>query len=163
MYNDENQSEDEENVHLENTELDGCNPVEDPDAPLIFDSDEDDEKDYAEYLKTYKVLAHNEESISSEDGSGLKAEDKDDGGPEVVINKVSVKPDWYNKYQPDINNIAEEDDPNVFPEEDVIPPVDPIKMLVQYAFHNKQHFKKHLKKFCVIHNWQFKCKKSCSM
>lgn len=70
MYNDENQSEDEENVQLENTELDECNPVEDLDDPLIFDSDEDDEKDYAEYLKTYKVLAHNEESSTSE---GMKS------------------------------------------------------------------------------------------
>ncbi|KAI3924719.1 hypothetical protein MKW92_041152, partial [Papaver armeniacum] len=59
-------NQDEENVQLENTELDECNPVEDPDAPLIFDSDEDDEKDYAEYLKTYKFQAHNEESSSSE-------------------------------------------------------------------------------------------------
>ncbi|KAI3923507.1 hypothetical protein MKW92_017580, partial [Papaver armeniacum] len=64
-----------------------------------------------------------------EDGSGPEAEDKDDGGPEVVINKVGGKPDWYNKYQPDINNIGEEDDPNLFPEEDVIPSVDPAKML----------------------------------
>ncbi|KAI3948511.1 hypothetical protein MKW98_019261 [Papaver atlanticum] len=66
VYNDENESEDEENVQLENTELDECNPVEDSDAPLIFDSDEDDEVDYAEYLKTYKVPADNDESSSSE-------------------------------------------------------------------------------------------------
>ncbi|XP_026407628.1 uncharacterized protein LOC113302882 isoform X2 [Papaver somniferum] len=35
-------------------------------------------------------------------------------------------------------------------------------MLVKYAFHNKKQFKKHLKRFCVKNNWQFKCKKSCS-
>ncbi|KAI3844002.1 hypothetical protein MKW92_016953, partial [Papaver armeniacum] len=55
-----------------------------------------------------------------EDGSGL--EDKDDGGPEVVIKKVSGKPDWYNKYQPISTTLLEEDDPDLFPEEDVIPP-----------------------------------------
>ncbi|XP_026389473.1 uncharacterized protein LOC113284268 isoform X1 [Papaver somniferum] len=35
-------------------------------------------------------------------------------------------------------------------------------MLVKCAFQNKQLFKKHLKRYCVKENKQFKCKKSCS-
>ncbi|KAI3931708.1 hypothetical protein MKW92_026328 [Papaver armeniacum] len=92
---------------------------------------------------------------------GAEVEDKNDGGPEVVIDKGSGKPVWHKRYLPDMNNIGEEVDPNLFPEEDEIPVVDPGKMLVKCAFQNKQLFKKHLKRYCVKENKQFKCKKSC--
>ncbi|KAI3933366.1 hypothetical protein MKW98_006725, partial [Papaver atlanticum] len=134
--------EDEDNVQLENLELDECNPVEDPDAPLIFDSNEDNEIGYDEYIKSYKVPYYNEESSSSEgmkNGSGTEVEDKDGGGPEVEVKdgggtqvdfgKAGGKPGWYKRYQPDINNIGEDDDPSLFPEEDEIPQVEPDKIL----------------------------------
>ncbi|KAI3950384.1 hypothetical protein MKW92_038877 [Papaver armeniacum] len=140
--NDGNESEDEDIVHLENESEDECNPVEDPDAPAIFDSDSENEID--------------------EDGSGAEVEDKNDGGPEVVIDKAVGKHAWHKRYPPDMNNIGEEVDPNLFPEEDETPVVDPGKMLVKCAFQNKQLFKKHLKRYCVKENKQFKCKKSCS-
>ncbi|KAI3950569.1 hypothetical protein MKW92_051341, partial [Papaver armeniacum] len=56
----------EDIVHLENESEDECNPVEDPDAPAIFDSDSENEIGYDEYVETYKVPVHNEESSSSE-------------------------------------------------------------------------------------------------
>ncbi|KAI3912349.1 hypothetical protein MKW92_046531, partial [Papaver armeniacum] len=56
-------------------------------------------------------------------------EDKNDGGPKVVIDKAVGKPVWHKRYLPDMNNIGEEVDPNLFPEEDEIPVVDPGKML----------------------------------
>ncbi|XP_026409494.1 uncharacterized protein LOC113304569 [Papaver somniferum] len=162
--NDGNESEDDDIVHLENESEDECNPVEDPDASAILYSDSKNEIGYAEYVDTYKVPVHNEESSSSEDenGSGAEVEDKNDGGPKVVIDKAGGKPVWQKRYLPDMNNIGEEDDPNIFPEEDEIPVVDPDKMLVKYAFQNKQLFKKHLKRYRVKENKQFKCKKSCS-
>ncbi|KAI3840437.1 hypothetical protein MKW92_020098, partial [Papaver armeniacum] len=64
--NDGNESEDEDIVHLDNESEDECNPVEDPDAPAIFDSDSENEIGYDEYVETYKVPVHNEESSSSE-------------------------------------------------------------------------------------------------
>ncbi|KAI3946259.1 hypothetical protein MKW92_035712 [Papaver armeniacum] len=125
--NDGNESEDEDIVHLDNESEDECNPVEDPDAPAIFDSDSENEIGYDEYVETYKVPVHNEESSSSEDedGSGAEVEDKNDGGPKVVIDKAVGKPVWHKRYLPDMNNIGEEVDPNLFPEEDEIPVVDP--------------------------------------
>ncbi|KAI3910172.1 hypothetical protein MKW92_017034, partial [Papaver armeniacum] len=143
--NDGNESEDEDIVHLENESKDECNQVEDPNAPAIFDSDSENEIGYDEYVETYKVPVHNEESSSSEDedGSGAEVEDKNDGGPEVVIDKAVGKPVWHKRYLPDMNNIGEE-------------------MLVKCAFQNKQLFKKHLKRYSVKENKQFKCKKTCS-
>ncbi|KAI3856580.1 hypothetical protein MKW92_048207 [Papaver armeniacum] len=75
--NDGNESEDEDIVHLENESEDEC---------------------YDEYVETYKVPVHNEESSSSEDGGGAEVEDKNDGGPKVVIDKVIGKPVWHKRY-----------------------------------------------------------------
>ncbi|KAI3950570.1 hypothetical protein MKW92_051342, partial [Papaver armeniacum] len=60
-----------------------------------------------------------------EDGSGAEVEDKNNGGPEVMIDNAVGKPVWHKRYQPDMNNIGEEVYPNLFPEEDEIPVVDP--------------------------------------
>ncbi|RZC63787.1 hypothetical protein C5167_025559 [Papaver somniferum] len=103
--NDVNESEDEDIVHLENKSEDECNPVEDPYAPAIFDSYSENEIGYDEYVETYKVPVHNEESSSSEDGSCAEVEDKNDGGPEIVIDKAFGKPVWHKRYLPDMTTL----------------------------------------------------------
>ncbi|KAI3948182.1 hypothetical protein MKX01_014781, partial [Papaver californicum] len=102
-------TDNEDNVHLSNTELDECHPIEDPNAPDIFDSDEDND-----------IYGSPE----------VEAIDKDDG-PEVKSGyKVGGKPDWYKRFQPDIRkHIEEEDELPLFPEEEEIPTVEPGKMM----------------------------------
>ncbi|KAI3984472.1 hypothetical protein MKX01_000135, partial [Papaver californicum] len=161
-------TDNEDNVHLLNTELDECNPIEDPNALDIFDSDEDNDICYEEHVKTYKVPSQSEDSSSSEDNREeerpeMEAVDKDDG-PEVKSGyKVGGKPDWYKRFQPDIRkHIEEEEELPLFPEEEEIPAVEPGKMLVKYVFNDEKDFKRHIKSYCVFHNCQFKLKKSCS-
>ncbi|KAI3920194.1 hypothetical protein MKX01_017851 [Papaver californicum] len=99
-------TDNEDNVHLLNTELDDCHPIEDPNAPDIFDSDEDNDICYEDHVKTYKVPSQSEDSSSSEDNREVEVLDKD-GGPEVEAvdkddglevksgYKVGGIPDWY--------------------------------------------------------------------
>ncbi|KAI3969225.1 hypothetical protein MKX01_037534, partial [Papaver californicum] len=165
-------TDNEDNVHLLNTELDECHPIEDLNSPDIFDTDEDNDICYEEHVKTYKVPSQSEDSSSSEDnrevldkdgGPEVEVVDKDDG-PEVKSGyKVGRKPDWYKRFQPDIRkHIEEEDELPLFPEEEEIPAVEPGKMMVKYSFNDKKHFKRHLKIYCVFRNCQFKLKRSCS-
>ncbi|KAI3988974.1 hypothetical protein MKX01_016545, partial [Papaver californicum] len=159
-------TDNEDKVHPLNTELDEYHPIEDPNAPDIFDSDEDYDICYEEHVKIYKVPSQSEDSSSILDKDGgpeVEAVDKDDG-PEMKSGyKVGVKPDWYKRFQPDIRkHIEEEEELPLFPEEEEIPAVELGKMLVKYAFNDKKHFKRHLKSYCVFHNCQFKLKKCCS-
>ncbi|KAI3969534.1 hypothetical protein MKX01_020095 [Papaver californicum] len=174
-------TDNEDNVHLLNTKLDECHPIEDPNVPNIFDSDEYNDICYEEHVKTYKVPSQSEDSSSSEDNREDEADDPEvevidkDGGPEVEAvdkddgpevksgYKVGGKPDWYKIFQPDIRkHIEEEDELPLFPEEEEIPAVEPGKMMVKYSFNDKKYFKRHFKRYCVFHNYQFKLKKSCS-
>ncbi|KAI3989377.1 hypothetical protein MKX01_001546, partial [Papaver californicum] len=164
-------TDNEDNVHLLNTELDECHPIEDPNAHDMFNSDEDNDICYEEHVKTYKVPSQIEDSSSSEDnrevldkdgGHEVEAVDKDDGPKVKSGYKVGGKPDWYKRFQPDIRKHIEEEELPLFPEEKEIPEVEPGKMLVKYAFIDKKHLKRHLKSYCMFHNCQFKLKKSCS-
>ncbi|KAI3929643.1 hypothetical protein MKX01_025811 [Papaver californicum] len=148
-------NDNEDNVHLLNTELDECHPIEYPNAPDIFDSDEDND--------IYEADGPEVEVLDKDGGPEVEDVDKDNG-PEVKSGyKVGGKPDWYKRFQPDIRkHIEEEDELPLFPEEEEIPAVEPGKMMVKYSFNDKKHFKRHLKSYCVFHNCQFKLKKSCS-
>ncbi|KAI3905061.1 hypothetical protein MKX01_017307, partial [Papaver californicum] len=55
-----------DNVQLENIDLDECHPIENPIAPFIFESDEEN-VDFSDYVKTYKVGTDNEKQNSSEE------------------------------------------------------------------------------------------------
>ncbi|KAI3914894.1 hypothetical protein MKX01_018063 [Papaver californicum] len=73
MGNGVNDTDNEYNVELLNTELDECHPTKDPNASDIFDSDEDSYIGCDEYVKTYKVPTQSEVSSSIEDNSeGMK-------------------------------------------------------------------------------------------
>ncbi|XP_026452312.1 uncharacterized protein LOC113352746 [Papaver somniferum] len=77
-----------------NTTVDECHPIEDPNAPPIFDSDEENDIDYEDIVKTYKVGDESSDSSSSEKdneevSNDDKNNDKDNDGPEVNDDKYS--------------------------------------------------------------------------
>ncbi|KAI3976545.1 hypothetical protein MKX01_008403 [Papaver californicum] len=169
------QDHDEDNMVLEKNSLNECHPIEDPNALPIFDSDEENEIDYEDIVNTCKVAGNSDDLCTSEEDSdedviiggsddkyvGLEVVDKDVGS-EVIHDKDAgpeTKPEWYKKFQDDFGIHGDEEEVPLFPEEELVIPVDPAKMEVKYAFNNKSAFQKHLRGYCVIHNCQYKTKK----
>ncbi|XP_026436179.1 uncharacterized protein LOC113334046 [Papaver somniferum] len=58
------------------------------------------------------------------------------------------------------NMHSDEEEEPLFPVEEEVTPVDPTKMEVKYAFNNKSAYKKHLRGYCVKHNYQYTVYKS---
>lgn len=59
---------------------------------------------------------------------------------------------------PDIE--PEDSEEELFPDEDVVQPVDPSQMLLGTTFSDKKSFKKHLRHFCVLNEHEYKIEKS---
>ncbi|XP_026377962.1 uncharacterized protein LOC113272325 [Papaver somniferum] len=99
--------DEEENVVLENTTVDECHPIEDPNAPPIYDSDEEDDIDYEDIVKTYKVGDGSSHSSSGEEDD---EEVSNDGGSNdnndciEAINDKDVKAKFdYKNWKEDFN------------------------------------------------------------
>ncbi|XP_026377969.1 uncharacterized protein LOC113272333 [Papaver somniferum] len=124
--------DDEENVVLENTTVDEFHPIEDPNAPPIYDSDEEDDIDYEDIVKTYKL---GDESSDSSSGEEDDEEVYNDGGSndnndclEAIDDKhVKAKFDYKN-WKEDFNMHSDEEEEPLFPVEEEVAPVDPTKI-----------------------------------
>ncbi|XP_026450702.1 uncharacterized protein LOC113350798 [Papaver somniferum] len=161
-----NSDEDEENVVLENTNVDDCHPIEDPDAPPIFDSDEENDIEYEDIVKTYEVGDESTDSSNSEEeedneevSNDCGSKDKEDG-PEVIDDIDAIPEFNYHKWKQDFSMPNDEEEEPLFLEEEEVSLVDPTKIVVKYAFNDKKAFKKHLRGYCVKQNCQYKTYKS---
>ncbi|XP_026451250.1 uncharacterized protein DDB_G0290685-like [Papaver somniferum] len=116
---DNSDGDDEDNVVLENTTVDECHPIEDPNAPPIFDSDEENDIDYEDIVKTYKVGDESSDSSSSEEdneevSNDDKNNDKDNDGPEVNDDKYSKPKLDYQKWKEMFNMHSDEEEEPLF-------------------------------------------------
>ncbi|RZC69727.1 hypothetical protein C5167_032874 [Papaver somniferum] len=127
--------EDEDNV-----DVDDCHPVEKMEPPVLFDSDEDNDRDYvAEFGKMYQ----GEEDVSDEED--------DEEGDEVEDKHVQQQPDWFEPFKSDYKNYFDKDEEEpMFPEYEDIPTIDPSIMVVGTTFASKGAFKRHLRDFCGL-------------
>ncbi|XP_026444587.1 uncharacterized protein LOC113344925 [Papaver somniferum] len=126
---------------------------------------EENDIDYEDIFKTYKVGDESSDSSSSEEdneevSNNDKNNDKDNDGPEVNDDKYSKPKLDYQKWKEIFNMHSDEEEEPLFPVEEEVTPVDPTKMEVKYSFNNKSAYKKHLRGYCVKHNYQYTVYKS---
>ncbi|RZC70936.1 hypothetical protein C5167_034097 [Papaver somniferum] len=134
--------EDVDNIQLENTKEDECHPIENPEAPPVYDSDED-----IEYGSDEEEQEEKEEEEEEEEGEKKGKEKGKD---------VDERPAYMDDFDDDFGQYMKgEHDVDLFPEEEVFTPVDPSKMEVKTRFANKEAFKKHLRGYCVLNKCQY--------
>ncbi|XP_026397439.1 uncharacterized protein LOC113292798 [Papaver somniferum] len=127
-------------IQIDNVDVDDCHPVEKMEPPVLFDSDEDNDRDYvAEFGKMYQ----GEEDVSDEED--------DEEGDEVEDKHVQQQPDWFEPFKSDYKNYFDKDEEEpMFPEYEDIPTIDPSIMVVGTTFASKGAFKRHLRDFCGL-------------
>ncbi|RZC92577.1 hypothetical protein C5167_029355 [Papaver somniferum] len=104
--------EDVDNIQLENTKEDECHPIENPEAPPVYDSDED-----IEYGSDEEEQEEEEE------------EEEEEGEKKAKKKDVDERPAYMDDFDDDFGQYMKgEHDVDLFPEEEVFTPVDPSKM-----------------------------------
>ncbi|KAI3851617.1 hypothetical protein MKX03_028947, partial [Papaver bracteatum] len=99
--------EDVENIQLENIRIDVCHPIEDPEAPPIFDSDEDVEYGSDEEEEEIKEKDKEEEEEEEDKEEEDKEEDKN----------VDERPAYMDQFEEDFGEyMKDEGGGNIFPE-----------------------------------------------
>ncbi|XP_026377567.1 uncharacterized protein LOC113271859 [Papaver somniferum] len=137
--------EDVDNIQLENTKEDECHPIENPEDPPVYDSDED-----IEYGSDEEEQEEKEEEEEEEEEEEGEKEGKEKG------KDVDERPAYMDDFDDDFGQYMKgEHDVDLFPEEEVFTPVDPSKMEVKTRFANKEAFKKHLRGYCVLNKCQY--------
>lgn len=133
--------------------LDECHPIEDPNAPSIYDSDKYNDIDYKEIVKTYKVGYERTDSSSSEEDNEKVSNDGGSNdindGPEAIDDK-DAKPKFdYQKWKEDFNMHSDEEEQPLFPVEEEVSLVYPTKIEIRHSWawlfpllHQWEDFKK---------------------
>ncbi|KAI3988755.1 hypothetical protein MKX01_001527 [Papaver californicum] len=106
--------------------------------------------DFADYVKTYKVGTDNEKQSRSD-----KEDDKDKDG-------IYSNSDWYRDWESRYAHYTNDEDAELFDEGKEVVPVDHKKMEVKTIFSNKKEFQKHLRGYYVANECQSKFTKSCT-